>query len=62
MIGFSMRADPDEEIKSVAVAFARALQGSVLDWMREPLVELEAWKSAVAKQVDAENKARRRRE
>lgn len=57
-----MRADPDEELKSVAVAFARALQGGALEWMREPLVELEAWKSAVAKQVEAENKARRRRE
>lgn len=55
-----MRADPDEELKSAAVAFARALQGSVLDWMREPLVELEAWKSAVAKQVEAESKNRRR--
>lgn len=60
MIGFPMRADPDEELKSVAVAFARALQGSVLDWMREPLVELVAWNSAIAKQVEVENKGRRR--
>lgn len=57
MIGFSGRSDPDDEIKAAVVAFARIMNGGVLEWMQEPLIELASWNRAITKRLESEARA-----
>lgn len=60
MIGLSQKSDPDDEIKSVAVALSRVMKGGALEWMQEPLIELASWNRTIAAQLEAEQKMLKR--